>query len=88
MAADQTVTATFDDALRSPACKVPKLRGKKLAAAKAAIKSAHCAVGKITRTYSAKVRQGRVISQKPAPGTRHPAGTRVRLVVSKGRRPA
>jgi eukaryotic-like serine/threonine-protein kinase len=68
-------------------CKVPKVKGKKLAAAKTAIRHAHCGVGKITKAFSTKVRKSRVVSTKPRAGTRHGAGTKVRLVVSKGRRP-
>jgi hypothetical protein len=91
MSADQSLTATFVIGTKPPpivSCKVPKLRGKKLAAAKTAIKNAHCAVGKITKAYSAKVRKSRVISQKPVPGTKHPAGTKIRLTVSKGPKPS
>ena len=32
--------------------------------------------------------QGKVISQKPAPGSRHSAGTKVKLLVRKGRKPS
>jgi hypothetical protein len=87
LTADQTVTATFNHILTVTSCKVPKLKGKKLAAAKTAIRSAHCAVGKVTKSFSAKVKKGRVISQKPAAGSRHPAGTKIKLTVSKGKKP-
>ncbi len=76
MSANHSATATF-----SPLCVVPKVKGKKLRAAKAAIKRAHCAVGRIKRAYSA-----RVISQRPGPGTRRPQGSKVNLKVSKGPR--
>jgi hypothetical protein len=75
-----SATATF-----KALCIVPKTKGKKLAAAKTAIKKAHCAVGKITKAYSAKVKKGRVISQKPKAGAREQPGTSVKLKVSKGR---
>jgi hypothetical protein len=69
-----------------PACVVPKVRGKTLARAKAAIKSHHCHVGKIRRAFSKHVRKGRVISQKPKPHRVLRNGARVNLVVSRGRR--
>ena len=86
MSADRAVTATFTSNPPLPKCVVPKVKGKRLAAAKRAIRRAHCSVGKITRAYSAKVKRGRVIAQKPKPGTTRPQGARVSLKVSKGRR--
>jgi hypothetical protein len=67
-------------------CVVPKVKGKKLAAAKRAIRKAHCSVGKITKAFSKKVKRERVISQKPRPGMTLPAASRVALKVSKGPR--
>ena len=81
MSADHSATATF-----KALCVVPKVKGKKLRAAKSAIKRAHCSVGKVTKAFSARVRKGRVISQKPAPGKKLPAGSKVKLKVSKGPR--
>jgi beta-lactam-binding protein with PASTA domain len=46
-----------------------------------------CALGKISRTYSTKVKKGRIISQSRRPGARLPRGTRVGVGVSRGRRP-
>lgn len=85
--ADQTVTATFNHIPAVRNCKAPRLKGKKLAAAKTAIRRAHCRVGKITKAFSAKVKKGRVVSQKPPPESRHHAGTKIRLTVSKGPKP-
>jgi PASTA domain-containing protein len=70
---------------RRPVCVVPRVLGKKLAAARRSIRGAHCSVGRLRRAKSPK-KAGRVIAQGPRPGTRKPAGTRVNLVVSKGRR--
>jgi hypothetical protein len=70
-----------------PVCKVPKVKGKKLAKAKAAIKHAQCAVGKVKKAFSAKTKKGRVVFQKPSPGAKRSAGFKVNLTVSKGRRP-
>jgi eukaryotic-like serine/threonine-protein kinase len=68
-------------------CVVPKLRGKRLKAAKRALAKAHCKVGTIARKYSAVVGKGRVISQKPKPGSHRRVGTKVRLAVSRGKKP-
>jgi hypothetical protein len=65
---------------------VPNVVGKRLAAAKKAIVRAGCAVGKITRVRSARVRAGRVISERPKASTHVTRGTKVRLVVSKGKK--
>jgi hypothetical protein len=68
-------------------CVVPKLRGKRLKAAKRALTIAHCKPGKITKAYSKVIKKGRVISQRPKPGKHSPAGSRVNLTVSKGKKP-
>jgi hypothetical protein len=65
---------------------VPNVLGKRLKAAKHAIKAAGFRVGKITFRFSAKAKKGRVISQKPKPGKHLKRGARVNMVVSKGRR--
>jgi len=57
-------------------------------AAKRTIARANCRVGKIRRAYSKNVKKGRVISQKPEPGTVLPSRGKVSLVVSRGRRPS
>jgi serine/threonine-protein kinase len=80
---------TADFAIVSPPpparCRVPKVKGKTLAAAKRAIKSHNCRVGKIKHAASRTVKKGHVISQKPKPGSRLRHGAKVNLVVSKGR---
>jgi hypothetical protein len=67
-----------------PRCKVPKVVGKKLPAAKRAVIRARCRVGNVRRARSRRAR-GLVLSQKPRAGLSRPVGTRVRLVVSRGR---
>lgn len=64
-------------------CIVPKLRGKKLKAAKRAIRQAHCRVGRVVKRHSKKKSQ-RVIRQRPKPRTERAAGSPVKLVVSRG----
>jgi hypothetical protein len=67
-------------------CKVPKVVGKSLAAAKLALKRAHCATGKVSRAYSKKIKKDRVSSQSKRAGRVLPKNTKVNLVVSRGRK--
>ena len=69
-------------------CTVPKLKGKRLAAARRAIKAHDCSVGKVERALSTTITKGRVISQKPKPHRLLTHGAKVNLTVSKGKRPA
>jgi Trypsin/PASTA domain/PKD domain len=71
---------------RTVRCVVPRLRGKTLAGARAALTRAHCRLGAVTRSYSATVRAGRVIRQRPAAGTRTSRGARVSIALSRGSR--
>jgi len=71
-----------------PACTVPAVKKQTLPIAKRTLARAHCRVGKIRRAYSKTVRTGRVISQKPKPGTVLRGGGKVNVVVSRGRRPS
>jgi serine/threonine-protein kinase len=68
-------------------CTVQDVEGQRLPAAKRTIARANCRVGKIRRAYSKWFEKGRVISEKPKPGTVLPGGGKVNLVVSRGRRP-
>jgi uncharacterized delta-60 repeat protein len=69
----------------TPRCRVPNVRGKTLGVARRSIKRARCAVGKVTRKPSRKVKKGRVISQSPRAGRLLPQKSKVKLVVSRGR---
>jgi PASTA domain/Divergent InlB B-repeat domain len=81
---DTTVTANFQSSPPPPTkCIVPKVKGKKLAAAKRSIKSHHCSVGKITRVKSSPKNRGHVISQSPKPGKHLRKGAKVALKVGK-----
>jgi hypothetical protein len=79
------VTETVN-ALPVPHCVVPKLKGKTLKAAKRALRTHFCSLGKVKHAFSTRVRKGRVISQKPKSGRHLKHGTKVRLIISKGRR--
>jgi hypothetical protein len=67
-------------------CTVPDVKWKTLRAAKRTLSRADCRVGKIRRAYSRPVKRGRVISQKPEPGTVLPTLSKVNLVLSRGRK--
>ncbi len=67
-------------------CVVPGLLGKTVSNARAALRTSYCGIGSISRLFSNKVARGRVISTAPLRGGRLPAGTKVALVVSRGRR--
>lgn len=67
-------------------CVVPKLRGKTLRAARAAIRRGNCRVGRVQRRFSSRMKAGRVISQRPRAGARLAANARVHVIVSKGKR--
>jgi Ca2+-binding RTX toxin-like protein len=79
-------TRTWTISLTQP-CVVPKVIGKRLAKARAAITKAHCKVGKITRKFSTKRKKGRVLGERPKAGTTLRAGAKVNLVVGKGPKP-
>jgi hypothetical protein len=65
-------------------CKVPNVVGKSLAAAKRAIKRAHCTVGRIRHAASGTIAAGVVMAEHPAAGTHVDYGTKVALIVSSG----
>ena len=58
----------------APVCVVPKLKGKKLKAARKALKGADCALGKVKGPKSGKVKH-----QSQKPGASLPAGTKVKV---------
>jgi beta-lactam-binding protein with PASTA domain len=66
-------------------CTVPNVTGKSLAAAKTAIRHAHCTVGKISHASSTNVAAGGVISSKPKAKTHVDYHAKVSLVVSTGK---
>jgi len=67
-------------------CAVPRLRGLTLLTARRQLVKRGCAIGRVTRTGSRRVARGRVVGQRPAPGLRLRRGTRVAVVLSRGRR--
>ena len=55
--------------------------------AKKKITDAACSVGKMTRKYSTRRPKGRVLAQNPAASFVVSTGTKVKLTVSKGKKP-
>ncbi|MGB7686472.1 MAG: IPT/TIG domain-containing protein, partial [Solirubrobacterales bacterium] len=84
MDAVKAVAATFNanPAPPPPVCVVPKLKGMELAKAKAALKDANCAVGKVTKPKPKNgKKQGPLVvkSSDPAARTTLPADSKVKL---------
>jgi subtilisin family serine protease len=67
-------------------CVVPKVKGKTIAQARRLLASKRCALGRVTRAYSAKVKRGKIVKQSRRPGVRLARGARINVVVSRGRR--
>ncbi|MFT3865456.1 MAG: IPT/TIG domain-containing protein [Solirubrobacterales bacterium] len=59
------------------ACKVPKLKGKSLRAAKKALAKAHCKLGKVSTEKGVTAKSGKVVKVSPSQGSSRPAGTKV-----------
>ena len=67
-------------------CVVPNVRGRTVARAWRLLTSKRCRLGRVTRAYSARMRRGMILRQSRRPGTRLRRGTRVNVIVSRGRR--
>jgi len=80
----RAVTASFErQAPPAPQCVVPRLTGKTLARARAALSAAHCALGKVRKPRGAKLSQLRVRSSTPATGMVLAAGSKVALKLGR-----
>jgi peptide/nickel transport system substrate-binding protein len=67
-------------------CVVPNVRGRTVARARRMLSARRCALGRVRRAYSARMGRGKIVSQSRRPGARLRRGTRVNVVVSRGRR--
>jgi len=76
---------TLDRFVGGNNCAVPDLRGETVSRASADLRSAYCRSGRVSKRFSSKVPRGRVIASVPQRGARLPNGSRVALVVSRGR---
>jgi subtilisin family serine protease len=83
---DATVLGPFVVTAVAPVCTVPRLRGLTLVGAKRRLVKQGCKLGRVTKTYSRRVRRGRIVGQRPAPGLRRTRGAKVAVVLSRGRR--
>ncbi|MGH3006952.1 MAG: PKD domain-containing protein [Gaiellaceae bacterium] len=81
-----TGVGRFKVAVRRP-CVVPNVKGKTLKGVRRALKQRNCNLGRVTRAFSGRVRAGRVISHKPGMKKVRPTGAKVKVKLSKGRRP-
>ena len=70
-------SATFPQPFSYRGCLVPKLKGVKLKGAKKRLRDAECLPGKVRRAQGVGANTGRVIKQKPRPGTLLAPGARV-----------
>jgi uncharacterized repeat protein (TIGR01451 family) len=68
----------------SKQCVVPKLRKRGLKGAKKALRKANCKPGKVSRRFSGKAKEGKVVRGGKSRGKVLPAGSKVKLVVSRG----
>jgi len=69
-------------------CVVPSLRGRTVQQARRVLVARKCRLGGVTLVYSSKAKRGRVVAQSRRSGRVLPGGTKVKLLVSRGARPA
>lgn len=74
-------TATAPQGFTYLGCTVPKLKGKRLAAAKKRLRGAGCRPGKVKRLAGGSARAGRVVRQKPVAGKVIAPGAKVALAL-------
>ena len=67
-----------------PRCVVPSLKGKTVAKARVVLRRAHCALGRVSSARSS-LRRGLIVAQHPRARALRPRGTKVSVVVSRGR---
>lgn len=72
--------------ITAPGCRVPRLVGRTLRRARAAIASSGCSVGEVSHRTSRKRLTGHVLAQRPRSGAVLPERTRVNVTVGRGRR--
>ncbi len=66
---------------------VPSVVGRSSAAARATIKKAHLKVGTVSQAYDEKTPKGKVVRVAPDAGSSQKPGSKVDVVVSKGKQP-
>jgi hypothetical protein len=73
------ITSATTPSAPAPQCLVPRLGAKKLAAARKALKSADCKLGRVTKLKGATAKSGLVVSQNPQSGKKLAAGSKVAI---------
>jgi hypothetical protein len=76
-------TATSAQTFTYEGCIVPRLKGRKLKAAKRQLRRASCAPGKIKKRAKAAAKTAKVVRQRPKPGTLVPPGTKVEITLAR-----
>lgn len=81
--AEFTVTQPSGPGAHQTSCTVPRLLGKRAAAAKRALRDAHCSVGAVSTRKGKRSARGRVVSQSRRAGAKLAAGTKVGIVLGR-----
>lgn len=76
-----TTPLVATDKFTYKACVVPKLKSKKLKAAKKKLKKASCKLGKVTRHKGVTSKTGKVVKQSPKPGKQLAPGSKVKVTL-------
>jgi FG-GAP-like repeat len=71
--------------LPAPPCVVLDFSNERLRSAKRYVRDGGCKLGRVLHRHSRSVRKGRTIGPRPAIGTVLPSGSRVDIVISRGR---
>jgi len=79
---DSLANADIDTIVLQP-CIVPDVRNRTLPSAKRRLAKANCALGRVKKKHAPRRKRGRVVVQKPAPGTKLPNGANVALFLGK-----
>jgi hypothetical protein len=74
-------TATSAQLFAYQGCRVPKLKGKSLKAAKKRARKAGCAIGKVKKLDGATAKNGKVVKQSPKPGKLLPPGAKIKVTL-------
>jgi thermitase len=67
-----------------PPCVVPNVVGRKLAAARSAIRARHCRLGRVRHVASSAQKRGKVVRESPRAGKRLGADAKIRLWLGRG----
>lgn len=76
-----TTPVTATDKFTYKACVVPKLKGKKLKAAKKKLRKAGCKLGTVKRHKGVTTKTGRVVKQSPRTGKQLAPGSKVKVTL-------